>query len=189
MCGKRFWVRPSTVARGRGKYCSVKCGASQRRDKIKRACEMCGKPMSVKPCEIKRNKGRFCSKKCRYEAQTGKLNPAWRGGISFEPYCFRFNEQLKEYVRQKFNRKCVLCGISENGEKLSVHHVDYNKLQGCQGHTWVLVPLCHSCHSKTGYNRWHWFSKLLNYWAFMPDITFESASFCDLSVNVAYQGI
>lgn len=189
VCGTRFWIRPNQAARGKGKYCSVKCGALGRRGKIEQTCEVCGKPFFVKPCEIKRNKGRFCSKKCRYEANSGSLNPAWNGGVSFEPYCPRFNERLKEYIRQKFNRKCVLCGISENGVKLSVHHVDYNKLQGCKGHTWALVSLCSSCHSKTGYNRWYYFLKLFNYWALTSDIKFESMPFCDLCMDATYRGI
>lgn len=89
----------------------------------------------------------------------------WRGGKSFEPYCEKFTDELKEYVRLKFNRVCIICGAHENGARLSVHHIDYNKLQGCKGLTWALVPLCHSCHAKTNFHKWYWFNLLINYWA------------------------
>jgi hypothetical protein len=46
-------------------------------------------------------------------------------------------------------------------KKLHVHHIDYNKMQGCSNHTWKLVPLCTSCHGKTSSgNRKLWESKI-----------------------------
>ena len=101
----------------------------------------------------------------------GAKHPNWQGGKSYEPYCPKFNDKLKEDIRVAFDHKCFICGTSENGRKLSVHHVDYNKGQGC-GQRWSLVPLCRSCHMKTGYNRWYWFNLLSNYWALNPDIQF-----------------
>ncbi|MCK4665847.1 HNH endonuclease [Candidatus Dependentiae bacterium] len=91
----------------------------------------------------------------------GEENPMWRGGISNGNYCNKFTSECKELNRDKFNRKCFLCGkneldnIKSNGDKrkLCVHHVDYDKNQGCNAYDWKLVPLCHSCHSKTHYNR------------------------------------
>lgn len=90
--------------------------------------------------------------------QIGELSPAWRGGISFEPYCQKFNKKKKEEIRDKYDRKCIICGKTEeeSGRKLSVHHVDYNKQQGCENHKWVLVPLCIECHTKTNHNRTFW---------------------------------
>lgn len=80
----------------------------------------------------------------------------WQGGISFEPYCPKFNNELKERIRNEYNRNCFLCGKKENGRKHSVHHIDYNKNQGCGRYEWKLVPLCTSCHTKTNYNREYW---------------------------------
>lgn len=106
------------------------------------------------------------------EAHRGDRSSAWKGGISFEPYCPKFNNQVKEEVREKFGRKCFVCGEPENGRRLDVHHCDYDKSQGC-GSKWVLIPLCVRCHAKTNYNRWFWFSKLGNYWAMDPSINFS----------------
>lgn len=78
----------------------------------------------------------------------GILIEEWKGYVSLEPYCYLFNFSLKEKVRNRDNRACVLCGKSEihNGERLSVHHVDGNKMQGCDS-PWHLVALCRSCNA------------------------------------------
>lgn len=90
----------------------------------------------------------------------------WKGGISFEPYCPKFNDIFKENIRNKFNRVCFLCGKTEldNKCKLSVHHVQYNKNCGCDDALKCdYVPLCHSCHSKTSNgNRNEWESKIIS---------------------------
>lgn len=89
---------------------------------------------------------------------SGENHPQWKGGISFEPYCNKFNGKLKEEIREKYNRNCILCNKCEceNGQRLSIHHVDYNKSCGCDGLKCVLVPLCQSCHAKTNHNREYW---------------------------------
>ena len=63
-------------------------------------------------------------------------------------YCNKFDDECREHNREKYNRKCFLCDKteSENGRRLSVHHEDGNKNQGCDGFDWKLVPLCMSCH-------------------------------------------
>jgi hypothetical protein len=92
-------------------------------------------------------------------AKKGEKHPNWQGGKSFEPYCVKFNNAFKEYIRSKFGHKCFLCPTTqaENGRKLSVHHVNYNKNCGCDGdETCNFVPLCDSCHNKTNCNRDYW---------------------------------
>lgn len=120
---------------------------------------MYGKPISDEHKRIltKANKGKYPSKETRAkrsetlkgriiteearrkisETLMGKMcgnkNPNWRGGSSFDPYCAKFNEEFKEYIRVKFDRKCFLCENpeEENGRRLSVHHVNYDKNCGC----------------------------------------------------------
>ena len=96
----------------------------------------------------------------------GKRSGNYKDGISFLPYCEKFDENLKERVRDFFNRCCYICGKSEqeqieemisNGKrpikKLDVHHVNYDKMVCCNDVKPLFVPLCHSCHMKTQKDR------------------------------------
>jgi hypothetical protein len=93
-----------------------------------------------------------------YKFPSGKNHPNWNNGSSFLPYCPEFNDKIKELVRDAYDRKCLVCGKSEleNGQKLSVHHTNYDKMQGCDGTDWRVVPLCIVCHAKTNHNREYW---------------------------------
>lgn len=106
----------------------------------------------------------------------GEKNPRWRGGISFLPYCHKFNKPLKEEIRELFRRKCYICEKTEkeNKKRLDVHHCDFNKQQGCKGNlTWKLLPLCKSCHAWTSHHRHEAFALLVNYWVLNPEINFN----------------
>lgn len=80
----------------------------------------------------------------------------WEGFASNKEYCDKFNETCKEHNREKYGRQCFICGVDEetDGRKLSVHHVDMNKDQGCNDHDWNLVPMCMSCHTKSHSDIW-----------------------------------
>lgn len=155
-------------------------------------CDYCGKSFKRLKSKTINSDKNFCSNNCRYkslEGQTlskehrkkisfgctgkniGSKNGAWNGGTSFGKYCQKFNKSLKENIRNKFNRKCFICGTDETNckTKLHIHHVDYNKNTLCNGKTWGLIPLCPSCHAKTNFNRWHWFNLLNNYWCYKYD--------------------
>jgi hypothetical protein len=90
--------------------------------------------------------------------RTGPESNLWKGGISFEPYCPKFNKDLKERVRSFFDYECIMCGktTKENGINLCVHHVEYDKLACCHGKPVHFASLCHRCHSKTNHNRERW---------------------------------
>lgn len=112
---------------------------------------------------VKNNEGRrkalesykkYCQEHPEY--QKGENNPNWKGGISFEPYCSKFDDVFKEFIREKFGRKCFVCGTPQNGYKLCVHHVNYDKECLCKSSNCEFVPLCRSCHAKTNYNRVYW---------------------------------
>jgi len=128
-------------------------------------CEECGEEYETSEEEV-RNGRKFCSKECKNANRKGENSPSWLGGKSYEPYCPKFNEFTKNKVRNYFNKKCVVCGKTqkENKRKLAVHHVNYDKGQGCSGE-WLLVPLCNSCHSKTNHNRDYWEEYFTNFLA------------------------
>jgi len=84
--------------------------------------------------------------------RVGDKNSNWNGGTSFEPYCPKFNNQLKERIRERDNHTCQLCGAKENGRKHDCHHIHYDK-PNC---TPDLITLCFKCNSKVNGNRDYW---------------------------------
>jgi hypothetical protein len=85
----------------------------------------------------------------------GERNPNWRGGVSFEPYPTDWTSDLKESIRRRDGYACRLCGKTqdENGSKLDVHHIDYDKGNLDPQN---LISLCVSCHRKTNGARLYW---------------------------------
>jgi len=89
----------------------------------------------------------------------GAKSSFWQGGISYEEYSSDFDSPLKEQVRFRDGYKCKLCGCPqiENGQLLSVHHIDYDKQNNTLSN---LVALCRVCHAKTNSTRKYWIQKL-----------------------------
>jgi len=79
----------------------------------------------------------------------------WQGGLSKLPYPFVFDKKLKELIRKRDGCICQLCSKTqkENGERLSVHHIDYVKENLDPKN---LIALCRSCNSKVNVNREYW---------------------------------
>lgn len=94
----------------------------------------------------------------RSKSLTGKRNPNWYGGVSFEIYPQEFNKKFKRKIREREGYKCLLCGLKENGKKHCVHHINYDKmdttLENC-------CCLCDLCHCPTISNREMWTSALI----------------------------
>lgn len=180
ICGTEFPISPSLIKKGYGRFCSRKCAGechsknirgennhSWKGGKIMRICEICGTKFSLHPSLTKNDEGRFCSPKCQskwYSKQVrGENNPNWKNGVSFEPYCHKFNNEFKEYIRDKFGRTCFLCDKTEeeNGKRLSIHHVNGNKNCGCdEDETCQFVPLCNNCHAKVHSKKVDWGAKI-----------------------------
>lgn len=106
------------------------------------------------------NYGRKASLECRKRIsarlQSIPYNE-WTGFATEQKYCVMFNNEIREKIRNKYDRKCFICNklekenipISNNTyRKLSVHHVDMNKNQGCNDSDWVLIPVCMECHNR-----------------------------------------
>jgi len=91
----------------------------------------------------------------RSEKHRGDKCHLWKGGVSFEPYCVKFNRRFKYRVREFFKNRCVECGI-ETSYKLHVHHVNYNKQTCCNDGIPLFVTLCRGCHVKTHFDLEYW---------------------------------
>lgn len=116
-------------------------------------------------------------------AKAGRMNSARCQGITYDEweshasgeYCPAFNEECRESNREKYGRMCFLCGLPEEENvtknskqvKLSVHHYDMDKEQGCDGKQWKLVPLCMKHHANAHNETWEarieWLLKNIEY--------------------------
>ncbi len=63
-CGKTFELRPSEVAQGRGKHCSMGCYIAAKRTAVNRVCTVCGKQFVATGRQVSRGQGRCCSRAC-----------------------------------------------------------------------------------------------------------------------------
>lgn len=91
----------------------------------------------------------------RKEQFIGDKNPNWKGGISHMPYAKEWTRALRHNIRERDIFKCRVCDKTQddNGKKLDVHHIDYDK-QNCNSIN--LISLCKSCHRRTNHNRDYW---------------------------------
>jgi len=105
------------------------------------------------------------------ESISGNKNGRWNDGASFKPYCYKFNGALKEKIRSQYSRICQKCYEPENGQKLDVHHINFDKKSGCFGKPWNLIPLHHNCHTWTTNHRFEAFHLFANHWAMNADIS------------------
>jgi hypothetical protein len=117
-----------------------------------------GKPLSYNTKELIRNSriGKKLSEETKYKMRLSRMGEKcnlWKGGISFEPYCPKFTKEFRDRVRFFWDYKCgnPKCGKSqeENGEKLCVHHVHFDKQVCCNDRPAMFIPLCRSCHATT----------------------------------------
>jgi endogenous inhibitor of DNA gyrase (YacG/DUF329 family) len=170
MCGKTFIRRRNL--RGKNSFCSQKCYWDFR--KLKKGtsnpnwkggyskCSICGEALTrykkntkCKECHLKTYIISFETRNKMSLSRLKEKNPNWRGGIQYEPYSAEFNDTLKELIRQRDGYKCQMCGVSQMEciKKLSIHHIDYNKLNSNPKN---LISLCEGCHTKTHYKQNYW---------------------------------
>lgn len=176
ICGGIVYRKPSVIKDGADKTCNKKECRSMWMSQynhhpeniVKKVCVICGKEFQLRKTMLKFRAAVVCSRGCysKYQSKEKKGKPRpeisgdksgrWSGGVSFEPYCQKFNSEFKERVRAFFNYECIECGTPQNGMKLHVHHVNYHKMSCCDKERTLFVSLCASCHSKTGKNREYW---------------------------------
>lgn len=162
-CGKHATAR----TRNSGRFCSFDCARKWQSGKnhpmygkchsIEARKKLSDSHKGPRPNRVGKHHS-FATRIKLSNALSGEKGPGWRGGISFEPYCPKFNNELKLRARAFFDHRCMICGKDEtiNGKCLSIHHVEYNKAACCDGKPVQFAALCHSCHSKTNHDRARW---------------------------------
>lgn len=99
---------------------------------------------------------------CYFISRVGSGHWNWQGGISKEPYCQDWTKDLKEFVKERDQYKCInpYCN-SKSPDKLAVHHINYNK-KTCGPEN--LITICRSCNTKANHSReWHeaWYKAIM----------------------------
>src|SRR5690242_6562508 len=87
ICLKKFYVRPSHLNRGSGKYCSLNCLYISMRNGKNVLCKICKKEIYRTPKELRHSKSHnfFCSKRHlaiwkNSRILIGETHRNWRGG-------------------------------------------------------------------------------------------------------------
>ena len=84
----------------------------------------------------------------------GENNPNWKGGVSIEPYCHVWSDkQYKESIKERDYYKCQNPSCNNKSDKLTGHHINYNKKNCAPGN---IITLCVSCNGRANANRKSW---------------------------------
>lgn len=107
----------------------------------------------------KETKLKISQRKIKLQLHKGNKNGRWIDGRSYQPYTKEFRP-LREQIRKRDNYICQKCYIKQQFhfinnklEKLSIHHIDYNK-HNCKENN--LITLCRKCNSVVNHNRNKW---------------------------------
>lgn len=86
--------------------------------------------------------------------KSGPEHPAWKGGLSCEPYCLDWKKgEIRSLIKERDNYKCHNPYCWGTGKILNVHHINYNKKE-CIPYN--LITLCNSCNTRANGNRSQW---------------------------------
>jgi len=98
ICGEKFQVLSTTHWK---KYCSKKCSANQRSQKIQVSCDYCGTTLIRSPSHI-RGKHNYCSRECRHLYNTSEVECSYCGKKYIRPksllVSFRLTENIEKYI-------------------------------------------------------------------------------------------
>lgn len=139
ICTKEFYVKPSHIKLGWGKYCSIECRSKSQLNGKFVKCLICNKSIYRSTAHLGRSiSGKyFCSKKCQ---------TLWRNSIYIEDRSANWINGSKSYrdimIRRDLISNCYICKIKEK-RILVIHHKDKNRSNNNLSN---LVCLCLNCH-------------------------------------------
>lgn len=145
-CGKKISTHSGFYGQGRCSSCATYIDGRTLKVYY---CIICG-------TEIKYNGWKYGTKLCascamRKRCKNPQNHPRYIKNLNRD-YPIKFNNILKESIRQRDNRQCQICGKLEKNyyRKLDVHHIDYDKNHLKPDN---LISLCQACHMQTNTNR------------------------------------
>lgn len=132
------------------------------RPKVEVFCSYCGKVKEINQNFFDLSQHFFCNKSCQNKWQVGKNASNWQGGKSIEPYCPIWNyKDFRNGILSRDNHKCQNPDCWGKIDRLSIHHIDFDKTN-CSPNN--LITLCTSCNARANFDReWHtaWYNALM----------------------------
>lgn len=162
-CATLFSVKPCRAQKA--KFCSLSCAnmymrrvplnKKSRGGTKRKPCEECGNLFTVFSSHLHRSKtcgAIACASKYRSKLMHGPRNPNWGGGLSMRPYPWRFREARKVVLSRDQN-VCQNATCRGEDQRITVHHIDYDKANCAPDN---LIVLCSSCNSRANFGRDAW---------------------------------
>jgi len=140
-CNSKFKVKPWSIKRGWGIFCSRKCHYLGARKGRLVECDICKKKSYRSPTKLNHSKSGkfFCSKSCQTKWRNGEFvgsrHKLWKDGSS------TYRDVI---IKAGILKKCTLCHIGDR-RVLAVHHKDQNRKNYNLDN---LMWLCHNCHHR-----------------------------------------
>ena len=164
LCGK-----PLDYEHRKNKFCNQSCAATYNNakrsntqcfaDTLKnKTCKNCGGPIKRRRKEsyAKAMLKEFCCNKCRLDYQQKDFIIKWKAGkITGTSSENDIHERVRQYMLEKANYSCELCGWHEINPAtgkvpVQVHHKDGDCTNNREDNLQVLCPNCHSLTSTYG---------------------------------------
>lgn len=133
MCGDEFYVYPSQIERGGGKFCSKSC-AMTFRNKIDNPAL---RPEVRK--KISQNHSDVSGKNNPMYGRKGSLAPAYIDGRNSIP-----GDVWRKKALINKPKKCEICGKEDEGRGIHVHHKDKNRNNNDLDNLQVVCVKCHN---------------------------------------------
>lgn len=138
-CGKISEVQGAHLTGGKIKSCG-KCFSEQL------VCLNCGKVLT-------NQQRKYCCIECQQKYQKQFYIEQWRNGteegIKKSGKSFKISDTIRNYLLEKANYKCEICGWGEKNPTtgkvpLEIHHKDGNRNNNIEKNFQVLCPNCHA---------------------------------------------
>jgi len=85
---------------------------------------------------------------------SGPNSASWLGGSPYKGYCPSWRgDEFREYIFERDNKECQNPYCWHTSERLTRHHIDYDK-KNCSPKN--VITLCNSCNARANKNRNYW---------------------------------
>lgn len=124
-CSLPFFTQPSRIAKGNGRFCSLKCSGEAQKKRVQKICVTCSKPFTVTPSYSAKGYGKFCEASCYFKSEEVKIGARSNIGKKFPNREGKANHKWKgddvgyfalhDWVKGKLGKAdhCENCGLDQ----------------------------------------------------------------------------